>query len=80
MVRSLESRVLRIDAWMTAVCAYLALILFLGLGLHAWFGWWWVDAVSALLMLPIIVREGWETVEVSKKGTRYESRTTGTST
>jgi len=80
MVRSLESRVLRIDAWVTAVCAYLALILFLGLGLHVWFGWWWVDTVSALLMLPLIVREGWEAVEVSKKGTHYESRTTKTST
>ncbi len=79
MVRSLESRVLRIDAWVTAVCAYLALILFLGLGLHVWFGWWWVDTVSALLMLPLIVRGGWEAVEVSKKGTHYESRTTGTS-
>jgi len=78
MVRSLESRVLRIDAWVTAVSACLALILFLGLGLHVFFGWWWVDAVSALLMLPLIVREGWEAVEVSKKGTHYESRTTKT--
>ena len=80
MVRGLESRILRIDAWVTAVYAYLALVLFLGLGLNAWFGWWWVDTVSALLMLPLIVREGWEAVEVSKKGTNYESRSTRTST
>ncbi|HXY54638.1 MAG TPA: cation transporter [Nitrospirota bacterium] len=80
IVRGLESRILRIDAWVTAVYAYLALVLFLGLGLNAWFGWWWVDTVSALLMLPLIVREGWEAVEVSKKGTHYESRTTRTGT
>jgi divalent metal cation (Fe/Co/Zn/Cd) transporter len=80
MARGLESRALRIDARVTAVCAYLALTLFLGLGLHAWFGWWWVDPVAALLMLPLIVREGWEAVEVSKKGTPYGSGTTRTST
>ncbi len=80
IVRGLESKILRIDARVTAVCAYLALILFIGLGLHAWFGWWWVDCVVALLMLPLIVREGWEAVELSKKVTPYESRTTRTST
>jgi divalent metal cation (Fe/Co/Zn/Cd) transporter len=76
--RGLESRALRIDARETAVCAYLALTLFLGMGLHAWLGWWWADSVAALLMLPFIVREGWEAIEGSKRAS-YESRTTRTS-
>jgi len=72
--RGLESRALRIDARETAVCAYLALTLFLGMSLHAWLGWWWADSVAALLMLPLIVRAGWEAVEGSKQAS-YESRT-----
>ncbi len=65
--RGLDSRALRAEARGTAVSAYLAFILSLGLGLNIWLGWWWVDAVAALLMLPFIVREGWEMVEESKK-------------
>jgi divalent metal cation (Fe/Co/Zn/Cd) transporter len=76
--RGLESRALRIDARETAVCAYLALTLFLGMSLHAWLGWWWADSVAALLMLPLIVREGWEAIEGSKRAS-YESGTTRTS-
>jgi divalent metal cation (Fe/Co/Zn/Cd) transporter len=76
--RGLESRALRIDARETAVCAYLALTLFLGMSLHAWLGWWWADSVAALLMLPVLVREGWEAIEGSKKAS-YESGTTRTS-
>jgi divalent metal cation (Fe/Co/Zn/Cd) transporter len=75
--RGLESRALRIDARETAVCAYLALTLFLGMSLHAWLGWWWADSVAALLMLPVIVREGWEAIDGSKRAS-YESGTTRT--
>ena len=76
--RGLEIRPLRFDARETAVCAYFALTLFLGISLNAWFGWWWADSVAALLMLPLMVREGWEAVEGSKKAS-YESGTTRTS-
>jgi divalent metal cation (Fe/Co/Zn/Cd) transporter len=76
--RGLESRALRIDARETAVCTYLALTLFLGMSLNLWLGWWWADSVSALLMLPLLVREGWEAVEGSKRAS-YESSSTRTS-
>jgi len=76
--RGLESRALRIDARETAVRVCLALTLLLGMGLHAWLGWWWADSVAALLMLPLIVREGWEAIEGSKR-VSYESGTTRTS-
>jgi divalent metal cation (Fe/Co/Zn/Cd) transporter len=39
-------------------CAYLSAILLSGLLLNAVQGWWWADAMTGLLMVPIIVREG----------------------
>jgi hypothetical protein len=35
-------------------------ILFVGLGLNALFGWSWADSIAAMLMVPIIAREGIE--------------------
>jgi divalent metal cation (Fe/Co/Zn/Cd) transporter len=64
--KALESRALRADAIKTAIFTYLPVLLFLGLGLRAWLGWWWADPVAALLMVPLIVRGGWEAVEESK--------------
>jgi divalent metal cation (Fe/Co/Zn/Cd) transporter len=64
--KALESRALRAEAIKTAIFTSLPVLLFLGLGLRAWLGWWWADPVAALLMVPLIVREGWEAVEESK--------------
>ena len=54
----LESRALHADSRQTDLCAWLSAILLGGLGLNAWLGWWWADPVAALLMVPIIAREG----------------------
>jgi divalent metal cation (Fe/Co/Zn/Cd) transporter len=56
----LESRALRADSRQTDLCAYLSAILLGGLGLNALVGWWWADPVAALIMVPIIAREGVE--------------------
>jgi divalent metal cation (Fe/Co/Zn/Cd) transporter len=32
----------------------------LGLLLNALMGWWWADPVAALIMVPIIAKEGFE--------------------
>ena len=56
----LESRALAADSQQSSICAYLAAILLGGLVLNALFGWWWADPVAALLMLPIIIKEGFE--------------------
>jgi cation diffusion facilitator family transporter len=61
--RALASRALQADAVETWVCAYLSLALLVGVGLHLAFGWWWADPVAALAMLPVIVWQGWETLE-----------------
>ena len=54
----LNSHALHADSHQSDICAYLSLILLLGLVLNAVLDWWWADPVAALCMLPIIVREG----------------------
>lgn len=56
----LESRALAADSRQTDLCAWLSAILLGGLGLNALWGWWWADPAAALVMVPIIVREGLE--------------------
>lgn len=64
--RALGSRALEADAIETWVCAYLSLALLVGVGLHAALGWWWADPAGALAMLPVIVWQGWETLEEAR--------------
>jgi divalent metal cation (Fe/Co/Zn/Cd) transporter len=54
----LDSDALHADSHQSDICAYLSVILLVGLGLNALFGWWWADPVAALCMLPIITKEG----------------------
>lgn len=54
----LNSASLAADSRQTDLCAWLSAILLGGLGLNALFGWWWADPVAALVMVPIILREG----------------------
>ncbi|HEY5298896.1 MAG TPA: cation transporter [Verrucomicrobiae bacterium] len=56
----LNSRAMKADSQQSSICAYLAAILLGGLTLNALFGWWWADPVAALVMLPIIIKEGIE--------------------
>jgi divalent metal cation (Fe/Co/Zn/Cd) transporter len=56
----IRSRALQADSRQTDICAYLSAILSGGLLLNALFGWWWADPVAALVMVPIIAREGIE--------------------
>ena len=56
----INSRALEADSRQTDICAYLSAILLGGLLLNALFGWWWADPVAALVMTPIIVKEGVE--------------------
>ena len=56
----LNSAALSADAGQSSLCAYLSVILLGGLGLNAAFHWWWADPVAALVMVPIIAKEGLE--------------------
>ncbi len=61
--REIGSAALRAEAKETLACAYLSFALLLGLGANALFGWWWADPVTALLMVPWLVREGLEAID-----------------
>lgn len=54
----LGSSALDADATQTSLCAYLSAIALAGVALNAAVGWWWADPVAALVMVPIIAREG----------------------
>jgi divalent metal cation (Fe/Co/Zn/Cd) transporter len=56
--RDLKSAAMNADARQTDFCAYLSVILLGGLVLNAVFGWWWADPAAALVMVPIIAKEG----------------------
>lgn len=57
------SHALEADSRQTDFCAYLSAILLSGLLLNAAFGWWWADAAAALVMVPIIAKEGLESLK-----------------
>lgn len=63
--RALASRALRADAHETIVCGWLSLTTLCGLALNAAFGWWWADPLAALVMVPLVAREGLEAVRPS---------------
>jgi cation diffusion facilitator family transporter len=58
--KALGSRALRADAYETITCAWLSLTTLAGLVLNAWMGWWWADPAAALVLVPLIAREGLE--------------------
>ncbi len=59
----LNSRAMQADSRQTDICAYLSAILLGGLALNALVGWWWADPIAALVMIPIIVKEGAEALQ-----------------
>jgi divalent metal cation (Fe/Co/Zn/Cd) transporter len=57
---ALHSRALLADSTETLVCAALSVILLLGLGLNALWGWWWADPLAGLAIAAFLVKEGHE--------------------
>jgi divalent metal cation (Fe/Co/Zn/Cd) transporter len=54
--------VLAAEAKETVACSYLTLTALAGVVAVALLGWWWLDALAALVMVPWLVREGMESV------------------
>jgi divalent metal cation (Fe/Co/Zn/Cd) transporter len=54
------SAALRADAAESALCAYLSLVALVGLGINAIWHLRWADPITALVIVPFILREGWE--------------------
>jgi divalent metal cation (Fe/Co/Zn/Cd) transporter len=53
----LNSRALRADAMEAITCGYLSIVLMVGLAATRFFGWWWLDSVAALALIPFLIRE-----------------------
>jgi divalent metal cation (Fe/Co/Zn/Cd) transporter len=58
VARALASGALEAEATQTSLCAYLSAIGLIGIALNVAVGWWWADPVAALVMVPIIAKEG----------------------
>jgi divalent metal cation (Fe/Co/Zn/Cd) transporter len=54
----LSSRALRADAVESLTCGYLSVVLMVGLVATRLLGWWWLDSVAALALIPFLIREG----------------------
>lgn len=54
----LGSAAMHADAKQTDFCVYLSVILLFGLLLNAVLGWWWADPAAAIIMVPLIAKEG----------------------
>lgn len=57
-IGGIGSAAMRADARQADFCTYLSAILLGGLLLNALLGWWWADPLAGLAMVPIIAKEG----------------------
>jgi divalent metal cation (Fe/Co/Zn/Cd) transporter len=57
-----NSAALRADAAESALCAYLSWIALMGIGLNAIWHIGWADATAALIIVPLIMREGFRSM------------------
>ena len=53
----LNSRALRADAVESITCGYLSIVLMIGLAATWLLGWWWLDSVAALALIPFLSKE-----------------------
>src|SRR2546430_76176 len=53
----LNSRALRADAVESITCSYLSIVLMIGLAATRLLGWWWLDSVAALALIPFLIKE-----------------------
>src|SRR5438067_505349 len=53
----LNSGALRADAIEAIVCGYLSIVLMVGLAATRILGWWWLDSVAALALIPFLIKE-----------------------
>ena len=53
----LNSRALRADAMEAITCGYHSIVLMVGLAATRLFGWWWLDSIAALALIPFLIKE-----------------------
>ena len=66
LAADLNIRSVAAEAKETLACSYLSVTLLVGLTANALLGWWWLDPLTALLLVPWLLREGLEGVQGSE--------------
>ena len=62
LASDMNLRSLAAEAKETLACSYLSVTLLIGLAFNALLGWWWLDPLTALLLIPWLIKEGLEGV------------------
>ena len=62
IAKLMQSRSLRAEAMESLFCDLQDLTILIGLGLNSLLSWWWADPVSALVLVPLFIKEGIENV------------------
>ena len=68
LANDLSSASLKADAVQSSLCGYLSWIALAGLLVNAVFHKSWADPVAALVLVPLIVKEGWEAMRTQRLG------------
>jgi Co/Zn/Cd efflux system component len=58
----LKSHALHADAVESITCGYLSIVLIVGLAATRILGWWWLDSIAALALIPFLIKEGREAI------------------
>ena len=74
LAADLGVRSLAAEAKETLACSYLSITLLVGLVFNALLGWWWLDPLTALFLVPWLVREGLEGVRADDDDEEEEPR------
>jgi len=70
----LNSRALRADAVESITCGYLSIVLMIGLAATRLLGWWWLDSVTALALIPFLITEARAAIAGDECCSRAESK------
>ena len=62
VAKGIGSAAMKADSRQADFCTYLSAILLSGLLVNAALGWWWADPVAGLAMVPIIAKEGVDSI------------------
>ena len=60
IAKKLNSRALMAEAYESLICDLQDLVVLAGLGLNILFGWWWADPIMAMVLIPFLIKEGFE--------------------
>ena len=63
---ALGSRALRADAVESITCGWLSFTVVIGLMAQLVLGAWWIDSVTSLVIVSLLVKEGWEAWKVEE--------------